>query len=182
MSMMPSIEGVANGALGGLASFLFQHRHRSRAASAARIRRIEAATEALDRHAAGLRRLLYSASLSNRLKELLLDISDTLEEEPSAACFLRQLVAGRGRPLHVSADPVNEDFAALCATDATMAGVFLAAVIDALAAALLRWPDADVPAAKILADAAALSPAELAAIARQCFTATTPVSLEAEAA
>jgi hypothetical protein len=180
MSIMPAMEGIANGALGGLASFVFQRRHNSRTASAARVRQIEAAAEALDRHAEGLRRLLYSKSLSNRLKLLLLDISDALEEPAPAARFVQHLAAGP-RPSG-STDPVDDDFADLCATDPTMAGVFLSAFMDGLAAALLRWPDPTVQGAKILADAARLTPADLAAMVQQCFTEAPVSDLETEAA
>lgn len=167
--MMPAVEGVADSALGGLASFLFKHRHGSRIASAARVRRIEAAAEALDRHATYVGRLLYSPSLSNRLKALLLDVSDALEEQASAEGFIQVLAAGLWPRPQDRADPLDDDFADLCAADAPMAGVFRAAVMEGLAAALLRWPDAEVPAAKILADAAALTPADLDCIVRQCF-------------
>jgi hypothetical protein len=181
MSMMPAMEGVANGALGGLASFLFQHRNRSHIASAARVRRIEAAAEALDRHTAGLGRLLHSPSLSNRLKALLLDVSDALEEQASAEGFVRLLAAVPWPRPHDRADPLDDDFADLGAANGDMAGVFRAAVIDGLAAALLRWPDAEVPAAKILADAAALTPADLACIVRQCFDETDMSQRQTEA-
>jgi hypothetical protein len=181
MSMMSAVEGVTDSAVGGLASFLFQRRRRSRIASAARIRQIEAAAEALDRHATRMARLLYSPSLSNRLKALLLDISDALEEQASAEGFVRLLAAVPWPRPHDRADPLDDDFADLCAANGDMAGVFRAAVIDGLAAALLRWPDGDVPAAKILADAAALTPADLACIVRQCFDETDMSQRQTEA-
>jgi len=178
--MMPAMEGVANGALGGLAAFLFQRRHRSRAASADTVRRIEAAAEALDRHTLGLSRLLYSPLVSNRLKALLLDVSDLLEEQQYAADFIRLLAAGpKPRPAGHT-DPLDDDFVDLCAADGEMAGVFRAAVMDGLAAALLRWPESHTPAAKCLAEAAALTPADLAAIVLQCFGPATASGLQTE--
>jgi hypothetical protein len=177
---MPAMEGVADVALGGLASLLFQRRYRQRSASAERVRQIEAAAEALDRHAAGLHELLYSPLLSNRLKLLLIDISDALEERASAARFV-QVLAAAPRP-HGSADTLNQDFADLSAADAALAGVFRAAVTDGLAAALLRWPDPAVQAAKILADAASLTPADLAAILPQCLIEAPSSDLETEPA
>jgi hypothetical protein len=180
MSVMPAMEGVANVALGGLTSLLFQRRHHRRSASAERVRQIEAAAEALDRHAVGLHELLYSSPLSNPLKLLLIDISDALEERASAARFV-QVLAAVPRP-HGSADRLNQDFADLCAADAALAGVFRAAVMDGVAAALLRWPDPAVQAAKILADAAALTPGDLAAIVPRCLIEAPSSDLETEPA
>jgi hypothetical protein len=60
--------------------------------------------------------------------------------------------------------------------------VFRAALTDGLAAALLRWPDSAVQAAKILAAAAALMPADLASILPQCFTEAPSSDLETEPA
>lgn len=118
-------------------------RRQSRAAAATRVRQLHDAAILLAEHAHELEQFLESETAPAVLKRLLIDFSDSMADPLIVRRMARWLSS---RPLdqsanHAPSDELSELLLALRNTRVELVEAFGAAVLSAIGAAFLRWPD-----------------------------------------